>query len=231
MPLPTPDGPMSLVTVVAVPAGIAISADSRRTLMPAGASRSSGLVGASLLWDREQKLHVLWGHLLVANIGAADAAGLPVSTHLRQWGSSGPGPRQFSEVGPSLRAHFRAVDPSFDSTFIVAATRGTEGGPRQPTAIVLRLHEDFETELPPLTAQWFGGRKAVENVMLTTLTTLCPPVFERMDLAGAIDYSRHLIRTVIDQTRFGAEYSPVGGEIDTAVAAHDGNGWVIRKPL
>ena len=43
------------------------------------------------------------------------------------------------------------------------------------------------------------------------------PVFIGMNLQDAVDYSRHLIRTTIDQMRFEPRFSTVGGPIDTLI--------------
>ncbi len=76
-----------------------------------------------------------------------------------------------------------------------------------------------------------GGRELVEQRMLLELRDACPPVLDRMTLQEAIVYSRHQIRTVIDQTGFGPDVAPVGGPIDTLVMTARGFSWVALKSI
>lgn len=211
---------MSLVTLVAVKDGLAISADSRRTFQRPGSD------AFHVLTDSEPKLLRLWDRVFIATLGAADAAGEPVPTHLLRMERQVTAPASLPELHDALRRHFRGVAPSFDCTLVLGCWAD------RPRAQVLRLSEESFTELGTPGVYSFGGRDAVEQAIINGLRSVSPPDVARMTLEGAIDYSRHLVRTVIDQTRFSSTTGVVGGAIDTGVVmAPGGTGWVFRKPV
>ena len=52
-----------------------------------------------------------------------------------------------------------------------------------------------------------------------------------MNLQDAIDYSRHLIRTTIDQMRFEPRFATVGGNIDTLVITNASTEFIDLKKI
>jgi len=74
-----------------------------------------------------------------------------------------------------------------------------------------------------------GGDTAIVDRLLSQ-PQFNPP-FQVMNLQDAIDYSRHLIRSTIDQMRFEPRFATVGGAIDTAVVTPSASQFLARKEL
>jgi len=74
-----------------------------------------------------------------------------------------------------------------------------------------------------------GGDTAIVDRLLSQ-PQFNPP-FQVMNLQDAIDYSRHLIRSTIDQMRFEPRFATVGGAIDTAVVTPSSSQFLARKEL
>ena len=74
-----------------------------------------------------------------------------------------------------------------------------------------------------------GGDTAIVDRLLSQ-PKFNPP-FQVMNLQDAVDYSRHLIRSTIDQMRFEPRFPTVGGEIDTLVVTWGEARFLAQKSL
>jgi hypothetical protein len=75
----------------------------------------------------------------------------------------------------------------------------------------------------------WGGDSVIVGRLLSIQNSM--PIFEVMNLQDAIDYSRHLIRTTIDQMRFEPRFPTVGGNIDTLVITNASTEFIDLKKL
>lgn len=223
---------MSLVVLVCVQEGIVLSADSR-TLLGTGPADIALPASASILAEHAFKVQLLWGGVGVASCGLGHIAGIPVGTHLLQAAAARPRPETAAAAAEVLLQHLRSVSPNASIWLWVAAFQGTT-----PFVYDVRVAEgtikrvaiaDDGSAAPVFYFDRRGGRTEVEGAILNGLMSACPPVLERMTLKDAVDFSRHVVRTVIDQTRFGAGIAPVGGPVDTLVLTPLGPGWVALK--
>jgi len=77
-------------------------------------------------------------------------------------------------------------------------------------------------------AAWAGDKDIVSRLLAQPGSS---PPYHLMNLQDAVDFSRHLIRSTIDQMRFEPRFPSVGGSIDTLVVTSSGAAFVARKSL
>jgi hypothetical protein len=223
---------MSLAHFLFIPDAIVISADSLMMMQTDPVSPGQlPTTGLRPLTYAAQKVHLLWGSVGVAHVGEGHVGTLPVETCIRQLEKQKPerGPSVDSIVEPVLAA-LRATGESQEEPRVCIA--GFSGG-RTPFYVETTPSQwPWQAQMGPVPVpheRAIGGRRAVEQRILTELAAASPPALERMGIAEAVDYSRHIVRTIIDQTRFSAAVQLVGGEIDTLLLTPKGAKWVRRK--
>ncbi len=213
---------MSLAVIIVVQEGVALSADSRGLREVAGKWE--------LLSDGDFKVHWLWKRVGVAHVGDGHVDGLPIATLIAQYENSTPAPNRVEEAARGLLAYLRSKSPVTNTHVFVAGVEQVPVAFKIATAADTCVRIGVDADGDP--CRWLehtGGRPSVEGAMLQSLKAACPPSLNSMSLKDAVDYSRHLIRTVIDQTRFGSEMPVVGGPIDTLVLTAQGGCWMSRK--
>ena len=233
---------MSLLISVYVPTGIVISGDSRTTLtinqsVPAASQAPQGVSNIVLtnvvLSDATNKVFLLFGKYGVGTFGAATIANLPIAHYVEQFelsagsnASANP-----SQLAADLLQYFQTFQPVPSVGFIVA---GYDGTAPWVLSVDVAGNAVSRTNFDPATAQFKygilrGGDTAIVDRLLSQ-PQFNPP-FQVMNLQDAIDYSRHLIRSTIDQMRFEPRFPTVGGPIDTLVITPGNPRFLVRKAL
>lgn len=228
---------MSLVHVVHVPDGIVLSSDSRTVMMQTPGkgtpAPSDPLEGACVFTDLANKVHLVWGTLGVAHTGDGHVGPVPVETRLRELERKPIAPTSIEDIGEAVLEVLRPEGYRPDLTVCIAGY--TTSGPILFRIEVRGVYVNHIVvggrDRPPFPygASSFGGRSSVEGRIVESLEAACRPDFERMSISNASEYSRHVMRTVINQTRFGAGIAVVGGETDTLVLTRGGARFVSKK--
>lgn len=230
---------MSLIVAVYVPTGIALSGDSRTTgamLRPAvqaGAGAPVNVQTQVVVSDAAEKVFLVFGRFAVGTFGDALVNNLPIAHYVEQFELGREGaPRATEECARDLLGYFLGLEPSPRAGFIVC---GYDGNEPQVYAVDT-AHGTCERvntrEKEPERVQYGivrGGDTAIVNRLLSE--PQFNPVFETMNLQDAVDYSRHLIRSTIDQMRFEPRFPTVGGAIDTIVLSPRETRFLEHKQL
>jgi hypothetical protein len=230
---------MSLIIAVYVPTGIVISADSRTTGTitqhvpnPLNPQQPLPVKTNIVLSDSAYKLFLLFERFGVATFGDAILNDLPIAHHVEQFREQQPAvPDSTEDCSQKLLAHFRGINANLDVLgFVVAGY--DEGVPavfsidvRQNT--IDRQNMDAAGNLQYGIAR--GGDRAIVDRLLSQ-SAFNPP-FNLMNLQDAVDYSRHFIRTTIDQMRFEPRFATVGGHVDTLALSPGNARFLSRKEL
>ena len=76
---------------------------------------------------------------------------------------------------------------------------------------------------------FYGGDIDIVQRLLNAPNSM--PPFALLNLQDAVDLSRHLIRTTIDQMRFEPRFGTVGGHVDTITLTAARTRFLLRKEL
>lgn len=226
---------MSLVVTVYVPTGVVLSADSRTIVSRAVERRGEGStqrdVTSLVLSDATEKLLVVHERFAVGTWGAAFVGDLPVAHHIRTLEHESRVPESVEGMAEQLLERFAGSEPAPSLYFAVA---GYDGGVPWVLTVdvsgrkIARTNADDSGRVAYGITR--GGDADIANRLLSN-ERLMPP-FQLMNVQDAVDYSRHLIRTTIDEMRFEPMIPTVGGPIDTLVLGIGGTPeWLARKEL
>lgn len=233
---------MSLVVAVYVPTGIALSADSRTTgtitqqatqVAGPNAGQPVAVQTQIVLSDSADKLFIVFGRFVVGTFGDALVESMPIAHYVEQFElASTSAPATTQGCAEQLAAYFRALEPVPKCGFIITGYDRNEPfvfGADIATGGVERVnvHQGDPSRRDYGIVR--GGDAAVVNRLLSD-PQFNPP-FAAMNLQDAVDYSRHLIRSSIDQMRFEPRFPTVGGAIDTAVVTPRGARFLRHKEL
>jgi hypothetical protein len=221
---------MSLAVIVAVDGGVAMSADSRSVVLRDPDETADP---RPVTWDGSYNLVLLWDSVGVARCGDDHITGVPVEARLAALETSRPPPDTVAQAAGAVLEHLTALSPDADVELCVAAYQG--GMPflfevHTRTRRVTRVTTDAQGNAQRA-VYFLLGRGGVEAEIVRALMGACRPVLKGMPLHDAVDLSRHLVRTVIDQTRFGEPPAVAGGPIDTLVLTPEGARWFARKAV
>lgn len=212
---------MTLINAVYTPTGIIMSGDSRTT--------GNGFVVS----DATNKVFFLFNRIGITTAGNAFLNLMPIEHYIREFELN-----NFEEgfeltvlaISQRLLHFFEEVSPDMGVYLMVSGyddhvpylyDMDTFGGNG-----VQRLNIDDNGKIQ-YGAFWNGDTEIVSRLAIGGLT----PLFVAMNIQDAIDYSRHLIRTTIDQLRFEPRFPTVGGEIDTLLIIPEGGNFVCKKGL
>lgn len=230
---------MSLIIGVYIPTGIVISGDSRTTGSftqqvpnPQALGQNINVQTSLTLSDATNKIFKLFNRFGVATFGDAHIANLPIAHHIQQFEATiQTPPKTTQDLVTSILEHFRAFTPIPKTGFIVAGYDNNV-----PFVFSLDiLNNTFQRHnliLPQSIMDYGilrGGDVDVVNRLLNNKQRM--PAFTAMNLQDAVDFSRHLIRTTIDQMRFEPAVQTVGGAIDTLVITRDKTEFLYKKEL
>jgi len=230
---------MSLVVCVYVPTGMVLSADSRTTGTTSQTVADPSSPDAQLvvqtnvvLSDAANKLFLLFERYGVETYGDANANDLPIAHYIEQneAGYAETPPATTHDCSEGLLAHFNSLDPKPNIGLVVAGydnlVPNLESLDLNNNSIV-RFNVDDNDQVQ------YGILRAGDTAVVDRLLSQPEfnPSFNVMQLQDAVDYSRHLTRSTIDQLRFEPRFATVGGPIDTLVVQPTGARWLARKEL
>lgn len=232
---------MSLIISVYVPTGIALSGDSRTTgtitqvqaAGPPAGTAGPPLVTNVVLSDAAEKVFLVHGRVGIGTFGDAVVNNMPIAHYVQQFTSTqSPSPTQTpTAFARALLQHFRALTPLPNVGFVVVGYDATD-----PYVLGVDVQQNTATRVNLVAGTTQvdygivrGGDAAVVNRLLSQQQF--NPLFNVMNLQDAVDFSRHLIRSTIDQMRFEPRFSTVGGLIDTLVATPAGARFLAHKEL
>lgn len=232
---------MSLIVAVYVPTGIALSGDSRTTGTrsntvpdPQNPAASITVQTSIVLSDAATKVFLLFGRYGVGTFGDALVNNMPIAHYVEQFeaqkAAAGP-PNTTQAVADALLAYFRSLQPVPNVGFVVAGYDGTD--PWTLSVDVANNRTQRHNVQANTGALDYGilrgGDTDVANRLLSNPQNM--PAFQVMNLQDAVDFSRHLIRSTIDQLRFEPRFPTVGGDIDTLVVKSTGAEFLVQKKL
>lgn len=233
---------MTLIVCSYVPTGIVVAGDSRTTGMRqvqqvvTDASGKQMTLASQTPWvlsDSTRKVFSIHDAYAVATWGDAFVHEMPIAHQVNEFAmsSKGSGISTPEGLADALLAHFVTLDPNLATGFLVAGYSGIE-----PWVIELdvaknsKLRRNADPASGALTyGMFYGGDGDVLSRLLSKPET--NPPFNLLNLQDAVDLTRHLIRTTIDQMRFEPRFATVGGHIDTITATPVRTRFLVRKEL
>lgn len=231
---------MSLIIGVYVPTGIVLSGDSRTTgtlsqqVQDPGNPTNQIMVQTNIvLSDAADKLFLIDGRFGVGAFGDALVNNMPVAHSIGRFSSQ---PSRTAAANPQTLAkgllqYFRTLEPVPRVALLVA---GYDGNDPWVIGVDVANNATHRHNFDAQTNQLIygivrGGDTAIVDRLLSQ-PQFNPP-FQVMNLQDAVDYSRHLIRSTIDQMRFEPRFATVGGLIDTLVVTGAGAHFLAQKSL
>ncbi len=231
---------MTLIVCCYTPNGIALSADSRTTgvqaqQVPNPAGPKAPAIQVQVPWvisDSTRKLFTIRDRVAVATWGDAFVGGLPISHHMNDFaqGPDADGIETTQGFADALLKKMKALGPTTHLGFLVAGYDGLI-----PFAIEVNVNSGSTKRwnvAPNSGSATYGAFWGGDWDIVGRLVGGNAPVpYNAMNLQDAVDFSRHLIRTTVDQMRFEARVATVGGAIDTVTATSSRIRFVVRKEL
>lgn len=231
---------MSLIVAVYVPTGIALSGDSRTTgslskQIPDPQNPSSQITVRTdiVLSDAAEKVFLLYNRFGIGTFGEALVNSMPIAHYIEQFQSqTAQSPSTNTQIlASNLLQYFRSLQPIPKVGFIVV---GYDDNIPWVVSVDVQNNNAQRSNVNIQTNQVNygiirGGDTAIVDRLLSQ-AQFNPP-FQVMNLQDAVDYSRHLIRSTIDQMRFEPRFATVGGFIDTLVVTTDEAKFLARKSL
>ncbi len=229
---------MSLIVTVYVPTGIVLSGDSRTTGTssqrvpdPQNPNVQITVQTQIALSDAAQKVFTLYGRFGVGTWGDAFVNNMPIAHHIEQFESdpSRTPPANPQALANDLLQYFRSLQPLANVGFLVI---GYDRSDPWVISVNLQNNTTVRNNIDAQTNQITygivrGGEFDIIGRLLGQPQFL--PPFQLMNLQDAVDFSRHLIRSTIDQMRFEPRFPTVGGSIDTLVVTSGGTDFLARK--
>lgn len=233
---------MSLIIAVYVPTGIALSGDSRTTgtltQPPAPAtnppaSSPNTVVTNVVISDAAEKIFLIHGRFGVGTFGDAVVNNMPIAHYVQEFSAAHPSALSHTprSVAADILAYFRALAPTPNSGFVVAG---------YDASVPFVLHVDVQNNavnhvnvVSGTTQLQYGIVRGGDTAVVDRLLSQQQfnPLFNVMNIQDAVDFSRHLIRSTIDQLRFEPRFATVGGPIDTLIVSPTGARFLSQKTL
>lgn len=140
-------------------------------------------------------------------------------------------PTTTQDLATQLATYFRALNPVPNVGFIAAGYDGT--APWVVSVGVAGNNVGRVNWNAQANAVLYGIARGGDTAIVDRLLSQQQfnPPFQVMNLQDAVDYSRHLIRSTIDQLRFEPRFPSVGGPIDTLVVAQGKTEFLRLKKL
>ena len=231
---------MSLIVAMQVPTGLVLSGDSRSTGTisqqvpnPSAPGTNVNVQTSIVLSDATNKVFIVHKRFGVGTFGEAFVKNLPIAHHIEQYElfSANRVPASTQHLAQEILTYFRAITPILNVNFLVVGYDNT-----QPWLLVVnvsansivRQFHDSTTNIVQYGVN-YGGDYAIVQRLLSQ-PQFNPP-FDLMNLQDAVDFSRHLIRTTIDQLRFEPRFATVGGPIDSLVITPNYCEFLKKKEL
>lgn len=226
---------MSLIIGVYIPTGIILSGDSRTTGTipsqipnPQNAAQNLTVHTNIVVSDSTSKIFKMYDRFGVATFGNSHINNLPIAHFIEQFETQNPAPATTNDLSNALLTHFRTVTPIPATGFLVAGYDNNDQYIYDVDVTNNTTSRHNFTTQQIFGVAW-GGDSDIVGRLLNNPASM--PIFEFMNLQDAIDFSRHLIRTSIDQMRFEPRFPTVGGSIDTLVITNGYTDFIDVKKL
>jgi 20S proteasome alpha/beta subunit len=228
---------MSLIICIYVPTGIVLSGDSRTTgTLQHDANDLNNpdqtIIAQTqiVLSDFAEKVFNVFDKYGIGTFGDAFVNNLPIAHYIEKFEqeNSSSKPKTAEDLTGNLLEYFRELNAKVG--FIVAGYDRNipfvfaidVGG---NTITQLNLNEDGNINYGIAR----GGETDIVNRLMSE-GKFHPP-FPVMNIQDAVDFSRHLIRSTIDQMRFEPRFASVGGDIDTLLVTAKGVKFLQKKDI
>lgn len=232
---------MTLVIACYTPTGIAISADSRTTgmrdeqLQPQGGAPDAPAITVRVPWvisDSARKVFCVQERFAVATWGEAFINGLPTAHHLNDFilATAKQPYIKTGDLADALIQHFSKLAPSAALGFAVGGYDGVEPFVFE-IGIASNLKKRWNVDASGNGVGYGAFYGGDWDIVGRIIGNQAPIVWQFMNLQDAVDITRHLIRTTIDQMKFEARVPTVGGPIETITATPTRARFLIRKEL
>lgn len=233
---------MTLIVCAYVPTGIAVSGDSRTTVIRSNVvpkptpQQPSATVTTQIPWvlsDSARKVFIIHERFAVATWGDAFHNEMPIAHHISQFSTTNL-PEQFTTVeqlSDALLGYMRTLNPNLNTGFLVTGYEGQTPYVYElqvPGNSKKRWNVDTKTG-NVIYGVFYGGDYDILTRLLSKPET--NPPFSHLNLQDAVDLTRHFIRTTIDQMRFEPRFQSVGGHIDTITLTPSRTRFLVRKEL
>ena len=231
---------MSVIIAVYTPTGIVISGDSRTTgtlnqqiLNPQNSQQQINVQTMFTISDATLKVFNVFGIFGVATFGDAHINNLPIAHYIEQFEiqNAQNQPQTTNDLVTELLNYFRQFNPIPRTGFVVAGYDNND--PFVYGVDTFNNTRQRHNYIQPQNQIDYGivrgGDTDIINRLMNNPQKL--PLFEAMNLQDGIDFSRHLIRTTIDQMRFEPGVPTVGGEIDTLIITSNKTEFLYKKKL
>jgi hypothetical protein len=216
-----------------------MSGDSRTTATrrqqvpdPQDSSKQMVVQTDIVLSDAAEKLFLLHGRFGVGISGDAFLNDLPIAHYVHSFqAKAATPPTSVQNLSNDLLLYFRSLQPIPKLTLHVM---GYDSTTPFVFEVVVATNKVQRWNIDPTTNQAaYGILRSGDTAVVDRLLSQpqFTPAFQVMNVQDAVDYSRHLIRTTIDQLRFEPRFSTVGGEIDTLVVTSSEGHFLARKAL
>jgi hypothetical protein len=217
---------MTLINCVYAPTGIIMSGDSRTTLTLTGQQNYTTNIVQS---DATNKIFQVLGQFGVGTFGTAHINNLPIEHYIKEFEARNPNISTTQQLATDLLAYFRTFNPVPDVGFLVAGY--SQQLPYVYSISVVNntcIRVNEQNQIIIYGAAWSGDIDIINRLLSQQQSN---PIYDYFNLQDAIDFSRHLIRTTIDQLRFEPRFPTVGGNIDSLAITPSKSFFVAKKEL
>lgn len=186
-----------------------------------------------VLSDAAEKVFLVHQRFGIATFGDAIVNNMPLAHYVEEFQATQAAQTATSTLGlaSSLLAYMKALVPAPNAGFIVVGYDGPD-----PWVVGVDVSNNQVNRINGHASGTGvdygivrGGDSSVVNRLLSQ-PQFNPP-FNVMNLQDAVDFSRHLIRSTIDQMRFEPRFASVGGPIDTLAVSPSKAEFLTRKKL
>ncbi len=184
--------------------------------------------------DANEKIFCLMNRFGIGSYGDAHVNNLLVAHHIETFQSqlaSGSTASTTQDLATRLLKYFQQFQSVQTLGFIVV---GYDANDPWVVSVDVKKNETKRVNLNMQSGQVEYGIHAGGDTFVVGRLLSQPafnPPFPLLNLQDAVDFSRHLIRTTIDQMRFEPRFATVGGSIDTLVATTAGAHFLAHKSL
>jgi hypothetical protein len=231
---------MSVIIAVYTPTGIVISGDSRTTGTfnqtvpdPQNPLQQINVQTMITLSDATLKVFKIFDKYGIGTFGDAQIDNLPIAHYIEQFeiNNIANPPQTTNDLVTDLLNYFRQFNPIPKTGFVVAGYDNNDPFVFGVDTFnnVRQRHNYIQPQNQIDYGIVRGGDTDVINRLLNNPQRL--PIFQAMNLQDGVDFSRHLIRTTIDQMRFEPAVPTVGGEIDTLIITNSKTEFLNKKKL
>ncbi len=230
---------MSLVVACFIPTGVVLSGESRSTSIyhtkspdPNDPSKDIEYTNGFIASDSESKVFLVFEKYGITACGDGLIDDFPIEYYIEQFEVNYSDTGKVEDLAISLKNCFAAFTPIPFIFFFVAGYEKAEQFVYRISVAedeVVRINYDLAQSKLIYDVQYDGNFSILDRLL-----TSIPSQFTRFylfNLQDAIDYSKHLILTTINQMRFELEFPSVGGAIDVLVITRNKAEFVCRKKL